>query len=116
LNRLRPLLAILALLIGALGWYYLFYSQAAARLESIEERRDNRFRGLLRRVNAIVMLLMALGIALGTYKFDGEGSEPAFLINWSLVMLMLVVCVALALIDLRLTVKLRRQLNERNKQ
>ena len=108
-------LAILSLLIAALGWYYLFYSRAAKRLESIEDQRTNRFRGVLRRVNAIVMLLMALGIALGTYHFDPDQDRIDFALVWLGVVLLLMVCVILALIDLRLTIKLRTRLRERDK-
>jgi hypothetical protein len=114
-HALRPLLAILALLIAALGWYYLFYSRAAERLIAIEDQRSNRLRGILRRINAIVMLLIALGIAFGTYRFDRSGMEMQFVLTWSAVMLLLIVFVALAMVDLRLTIKLRQAMKERNK-
>ena len=108
--------AIFALIVGALGWYYLLYSRATERLERVEDQRSNRMRGLLRRSNAIVMLLMALGIAFGTYKFDGPGMEREFIATWAAVMMLLLVAVVLAMIDLRLTIKLRRTLKERNKE
>jgi cobalt/nickel transport system permease protein len=57
---MRALPAIFALLVGAIGWYYLFFSKAASRLGSVEEQRTNRLRGLLRRINAILMLLIAV--------------------------------------------------------
>ena len=111
---MRALPAILALLVAATGWYYLWYSRASVRLQTIEEERSNRLRGILRRINAIIMLLIALGIAFGTYKFDREGAESEFIITWSAVMLLLLGFVVLALIDLRLTIKLRQQMRERN--
>jgi hypothetical protein len=37
---MNALIAIFSLLIAAVGWYYLFYSRAAARLESIEAARE----------------------------------------------------------------------------
>ena len=113
---MQPMIGILALLIAATGWYYLFYSKAAERLESIEEQQTNRRRGILRRINAIVMLLMALGIAVGTYKFkaEDESTRSAFFFTWMIVMLLLPLSVTLALIDLRLTIKLREQLRQRN--
>ena len=112
---MRPMLSILSLVIGAIGWYYLFYSQAAMRLGSIEDQRQNRLRGALRRINAIVMLLMAVGIATGTYKFDKPGQESAFILIWSGVMILLLLFMILALIDLRLTWKLRQSLRERKR-
>ena len=108
------LLAIFALLIAAVGWYYLFYSRAAARLEGVEDDRTNRLRGRLRRANGIIMLLMAVGIAVATYRFDMERMPTEFGITWLAVMLLLLVSVILALIDVRLTLKLRRALRERN--
>jgi membrane protein YdbS with pleckstrin-like domain len=112
---MRPLLAIFALLLGAIGWYYLFYSRAAQNLEEIEAARNNRLRGILRRINAILMLVMAVGIALGTYRFDREGTEGQFVLTWAAVMGVLVVVVILALIDVRLTWTLRRSIRERRR-
>lgn len=111
---MRPMAAIFSLLIAAIGWYYLFYSQASQRLEGIEDQRDNHRRGILRRVNAIVILLMALGIAFGTFHFREDTLE--FLLDWAAVLLLLLVSVILALIDLRLTMKLRHRLRERKNQ
>ena len=44
---MRTMLSIFALLVAACGWYYLFYSRAAERLEGIEENRANRVRALV---------------------------------------------------------------------
>src|SRR5688500_9879556 len=109
---MRALPAIFALLVAAVGWYYLWYSQAIQRLARIEEQRTTRRLGILRRINAIIMLLIALGIACGTYRFEREGAETACLITWALVMLLLFAFVLLALIDLPLTIKLRQQIRE----
>jgi len=106
-------IAIFALLIAAFGWYYLFYSRAAQNLGAIEDQQSNRRRGLLRRVNAVVMLLMALGIAFGTYRFDADHDEIAYFLIWTGVIALLGVCVVLALIDVRLTMKLRERIRER---
>ena len=108
--------AIFALLIAAIGWYYLFYSRAAERLEGVENNRDNRRRGMLRRANALIMLLMAVGIAVGSYRFDIRRQPAEAGLIWLGVLLLLLVAVVLALIDVRLTVKLRRTLRERNRQ
>ena len=113
---MRPLLAIFSLLVGAIGWYYLFYSRAADRLGEIEEARNNRLRGILRRINAIIMLLLAIGIALGTHRFDRAGAESQFVMTWAAVMFLLLLFVVLALIDVRLTWRLRRSLQERRRE
>jgi hypothetical protein len=112
---MRTLPAIFALLVGAIGWYYLFYSRAASRLGGIEEQRANRLRGLLRRINAILMLLLALGIAFAVYKFDRPGFENAFVLTWFAVLLLLLAVMVLGLIDVRLTWKLRQSLRDRNR-
>ncbi len=56
---MRPLTAILALLTGVAGWFYLFFSRAARRLGGVEQQRANRWRNRLRRVNGIVMIVLA---------------------------------------------------------
>ena len=113
---MHALPAIFALLVAAVGWYYLFYSKAATRLGAIEDQRANHVRGLLRRINAILMLLIALGIAFATYKFeDRRGFENAYVLTWAAVMLLLLAVVILGLIDVRLTWKLRRTLRDRNR-
>jgi hypothetical protein len=116
MNPMRALPAIFALLVAAIGWYYLFYSRAASRLGGLEEQRTNQKRGLLRRINAILMLLIALGIAFATYKFEGHGFESEFVLTWSAVMFLLFAVVVLGLIDVRLTWKLRRTLRNRDRE
>ena len=64
--------AILALLTGVAGWFYLFFSKAAHGLAGIEEDRLNRRRVRLRRVGGAVMLLLAVGFYLGFYAADSE--------------------------------------------
>src|SRR5437867_2245308 len=102
---MRTLPAIFALLVGAVGWYYLFYSKAATRLGGIEEQRANRLRGLLRRINAILMLSIALGIALIMYKFNTEQTKAEGAIALLAVLLLTLAMVILGLIDVRLTWK-----------
>ena len=113
---MSPLPAIFALIVGAIGWYYLFYSKAAAQLGGIEDQRNNLLRGRLRRANAIIMLLLALGIAVGWYKFDWDRQPRQVALIWLGVMGLLLVFVVLALIDVRLTWKLQRSLRERKRQ
>ena len=84
---------------------------AAQRLEQIEDQHSNRMRGRLRRINAIVMLLMAVGIAFGISRYDRPGFELHFVLTGLAVLLLLLLCVVLALIDVRLTYKPRSRLH-----
>lgn len=95
---------ILAILTAAAGWYYMFYSRAAGRLEGIESERINRWRIRLRR--AVSGVLMLLGILL--FAGSQELSDVPYLLIWSGVMLLLLVIVILVLIDLRLTWQLQK--------
>jgi membrane protein YdbS with pleckstrin-like domain len=113
---MHTLPAIFALLVAACGWYYLFYSKAASRLSSIEEEKTNRLRGLLRRINAILMLVMAVGIAVAMYKFNRDETYDLFLVTWVGIMVLLLVVMVLGLIDVRLTWKLRQSLRDRNRE
>jgi UDP-N-acetylmuramyl pentapeptide phosphotransferase/UDP-N-acetylglucosamine-1-phosphate transferase len=99
--------AILALLTGVAGWFYLFYSRAAQGLSGIEQERLNRRRIRLRRIGGLVMLLLAAGFYLGFYGFEPERRPRAFVGVWMAVIVLLGVLVLLALIDVRLTLRIR---------
>ena len=100
--------AIFSLLVGIAGWYYLFYSRAAENLGPIESAPVNRRRARLRRVGGFVMLLLAVCMYAGFYTFDAKRSPAAFVLTWIAVFVLLLIVVLLALLDLRLTAKLRR--------
>ena len=104
---MSPLPAILALLTGVAGWFYLFYSRAAQGLSGIEQERWNRRRILLRRIGGVVMLLLAVGFYLGFYGFEPERRPRTFLGVWLGVIVLLGMLVMLALIDVRLTLRIR---------
>src|SRR5580765_1886549 len=70
---------ILALLVGIAGWYYLFYSKAAARLGAIEDPRLNLRRQRLRRTNGVVMLILAVLLYAGT---DERNTPRSFALVW----------------------------------
>ena len=106
---MHPLAAVLALLIGICGWYYAFYSQAAARLGGIEDAATNRRRSVLRRINGGVMFLLAWGFYAGFFVVDAERTPHAFIIVWLTVLLLLLAIVVLAVADLRYTTRLRRR-------
>ena len=96
---------IFSLLTAVAGWYYLFYSRAAQRLEAIEEAKINVRRVMLRRVGGGIMLLLAVCFCAG---FQEGLSNAVFLRVWLAVLVLLGAIVALALYDVRLTWKLHR--------
>jgi hypothetical protein len=104
---LRYVAAILDLLIGVAGWYYLFYSKAAVRLDGIETPAVNQRRRRLRRFNGLIMLLLAGSFYAGIFAVDADHTPQAFVAVWLSVLLLLLVIVVLAVADLRLTTKLR---------
>ncbi len=108
--------AILSLLVGVSGWFYLFYSQAASNLTRIEDRKTNAIRMTLRRIGALVMLLLATLIAVGYYAFDREHPTAQFFLTWIMVLALLMVLVVLGLIDVRLTYKLRHTFRQKREQ
>lgn len=95
---------ILAGVTAASGWYYMFYSRAAGRLQGIENERINRRRVRLRRAGGGVLML------LGVLFFAGsqELAPVPYLLVWSGVMVLLLAIVVLALIDLRLTLEMQK--------
>lgn len=103
------LAGILALLTGAAGWFYIFYSRAAHRLSAIEDQRLNDRRVALRRVGGVAMLLLGGFLFAGFYRLDQPIDSPgSFLAIWLTVFVLLIVIVILGMIDLRLTYRLRR--------
>lgn len=94
-------------MIGAAGWYYLFYSRAANRLAGIERAQVNRLRVRLRRINGLLMLLLG-GLLLAAFEaVDAERTPGRFLAVWLGILGMLGAIVTLALWDVKLTWKLR---------
>ncbi len=111
---MNPILAgIFALIIGAAGWFYLFYSKAAQKLQGVEDERINHRRVRLRRAGGFSMILLAMAMYAGVAGFDWNSEHPTiwFGLVWVLVMVLVLVITVLALIDIRLT----KQLRERRK-
>src|SRR5437764_3222269 len=98
-----------SLLVAAAGWYYMFYSRAAANLNGIEDEALNRRRHRLRRAGGLVMFLLAIALFAGFHSVDSATSAQGFVLVWISVFLLLLTVVLLALVDLRLTWKLRRR-------
>ena len=102
------LASILSLLIGIAGWYYLFYSQAAHRLAGVENERINRMRVRLRKTGGFVLLLLAPMFFAGFHTVNADTEPETFVIVWVTVLALLGLTVVLAMVDLGLTWKLRR--------
>ena len=108
------LAGIFALLTGAAGWFYMFYSRAAHRLSGIEDQRLNERRVALRRVGGVAMFLLGAFFFAGFYAFeDPRGSPGAFLAVWLAVFGLLILIVVLGMIDLRLTHRIRRAIKSK---
>ena len=106
--KMAYLPAILSLLTGVAGWFYMFYSRAAQRLGAVEEQRLNNRRIRLRRVGGGVMLSLAALMYVGWYAV-GLDQPRLFAGVWLMVFVLLATLSLLALIDMRLTLRLRRR-------
>jgi hypothetical protein len=99
---------VLAFLVLAAGWYYLLYSPAAARLAGIEQPRINALRVRLRRANGVVMMLLAVSFYAAAYTINEYTSQRTIVLVIVSIPILLATMLVLALIDIRLTQKLRR--------
>jgi hypothetical protein len=105
---MRYLPAIFALLTAAAGWFYLFYSRAAQNLAEVEDQRLNARRVALRRVGGGAMLLLGGFVFAGFQGLEEPHWSPGVLTAvWLTVFALLITLVVLAMIDLRLTHRLR---------
>jgi hypothetical protein len=93
---------VLALLIAASGWYYLFYSRAAHKLDGLDSKPVNVWRILLRRVNGGVIMLLGVAVFVGSQNLP----PVAFVAAWASAIGLLLLAVILAMIDIRLTWKM----------
>jgi hypothetical protein len=105
---MRTLTAVFSVLAATAGWFYMFYSRAAHKLEGIEAQTINARRVRLRRIGGFAMFLLAVLTFAGVWTVDAHGAPMAFVAIWLSVIALLLFVVVLALIDLRLTSKLRR--------
>lgn len=97
---------IFALLVGVSGWYYMFYSPAASNLAAVERPDVNRVRVLLRRIGGFAMICLAGTFYVGTMAVQQQKAAVALGCLATVVILLFIV-VALGIIDLRLTRRLR---------
>jgi drug/metabolite transporter (DMT)-like permease len=100
---------IFALLVAAAGWYYMFYSRAAHKLEGVENAELNLKRIRLRRIGGFVMMLFAVLFFAGFNTIDPKRHPALFLALWGVAFVLLGAMVVLALVDIRLTARLRRR-------
>ena len=100
---------IFSLLVAAAGWHYLFYSNAAKNLVCVEDEPTNLLRARLRRIGGFTLLLLAILFFAGFYSVDARRSPAAFLAIWIGVFALLFLVVLLALMDVRLTAKLKKK-------
>jgi UDP-N-acetylmuramyl pentapeptide phosphotransferase/UDP-N-acetylglucosamine-1-phosphate transferase len=110
--RVDWLPGIFALVVAAAGWYYLFYSQAASKLQGVEQTAQNRLRVRLRRIGGLVILLLAASFYAMFVMLRRErfGAAGALLL---LVMVLMGAVMVLGLIDLRFTHRMRGRLRPR---
>ena len=101
--------ATLSLLTGIAGWFYLFYSKGAHGLGVLEDQRMNNHRIRLRRIGGMVMLALAVLMYLGWYAVSLDPPSLTAAWVWLTVLVLLGVLSLLALADMRLTLRLRRQ-------
>lgn len=104
MERLLP--SLFALLVGVAGWYYMFYSPAATNLAAIERPDVNRVRVLLRRLGGFMMILLAVAFYVGAMALIDENALVA-LVCLGAVTILLSIVIALGVVDLKLTRRLR---------
>jgi len=104
---LRAFCAIFSLFIAAAGWYYMFYSRAASRLSGMEDANINAMRVWLRKVNGLLMFLLAVCFFAGFFAVDLDHPTRMTAIVWLAVCGLVLALMALGLVDLRLTWRLR---------
>jgi UDP-N-acetylmuramyl pentapeptide phosphotransferase/UDP-N-acetylglucosamine-1-phosphate transferase len=98
--------AIIAVITAGAGLYYLVYSRGAHRLQGVEEEYYNARRIRLRRTGGAVMLVLAICFALLFWLTPDSGE---FLLVLLAVLILVGVILVLAMIDLRLTWRMRRE-------
>src|SRR4051794_248199 len=106
MNGLRD---VFCLLVAAAGWYYMFYSKGAANLSGMEAEDRNLRRRRYRQINGFVMVLLAIALFAGFHTVDAATSAQAFVLVWLSVFILLMTVVLLAMVDLRLTWRLRHR-------
>ena len=97
------------MLVAAAGWHYLFHSHAARDLENLEQRQANALRCRLRKLCGACMMLLGGTVFALLRMINLDRPTPVAMILLLAILLLLGTISALALIDLRLTWRLRRR-------
>lgn len=109
-----PLALAVSLPIAVVGIYYLVWASTAAELESVEGHRINRLRVRLRRLNGLILVLVAMAMYLLVSRsmFLETGERPGLVGPIALLAMIPLVFVmsVLAYLDLYLTRKLGQNL------
>ncbi len=100
---------IFSLICGVAGWFYLFYSRAAAKLVVVEPSFRNRVRVGLRRVCGAALFLLGIGCFAGYNSVDDRRHPGVYLAVWVGVMFLLLVIMVLVAADIWFTLNLRRK-------
>src|SRR5580765_2737784 len=111
---LRAFCAIFSLFVAACGWYYMFYSRAASRLSGIEGPNVNTVRVWLRRMNGLLMFLLAICFFAGFFAVDLDKPTKMTAIVWLAVCGLVLALLALGLVDVRLTWRLRAAMADKD--
>lgn len=100
--------------VALIGAYYLVNASAVNWLGNLEGQGVNRIRVRLRRVNGVVLLLMSVALYLGVSRLlQIRQGEPAGLVAplaWIATLPLLLAMLVLAMLDVRLTRSLKRNL------
>jgi drug/metabolite transporter (DMT)-like permease len=94
--------------IVATGWFYTFRSRAAAGLADIERDAINHRRVRLRRLGGWAMMALGIGFFAGFNAVTPKRNPGMYDGIWIAVCLLLILLLILTIVDLRLTMKLRR--------
>ena len=100
---------ILALACGVAGWFYLFYSRAAANLSAVESSSRNRLRKWLRKVCGASLVILGAAFFAGFNSVDEHRTPTAFLAVWCGTFLLLLLILVLVAVDILFTLKMRRE-------
>jgi hypothetical protein len=98
---------ILAFLIAAAGWFYLFNAHNAGRLVVIEDVRMNHRRIALRKAGGGTLFALAIVFYCGLHLADPVHHALLFVCLWLGVFLLVGCIMILALVDLRMTRRMR---------
>jgi len=99
---------------GGAGMMYAMRSTAAQGLSEIEALRRNQIRNKLRKFGGMIMV--GVGVCLIAGYLSTRGSSPSAwsLVPWAVLLVLILALMCLALVDLRLTQMLRRDLQTRH--